>query len=73
MRKNHTNRAFLATPEGVQWWEDQMGLSPTDAAQKLGAPIRTYFRWKEIGLPNRFHKSLILDRMEAALPRAKRG
>jgi hypothetical protein len=68
MRKTYTNRAFLATAEGVQWWEVKCSYAhPTDAAKALSVPVRSYFRWKSQGLPTRFQRELILDRMESEM------
>lgn len=72
MRKNLVQRTLLATAEGVVMWEGHCGfLSPVDAAKKLGLPLRTYHRYKAEGLPNKLQREVILDRMEAALPKRR--
>lgn len=76
--KNAAERELLSTANGFRLWETRCGFKTTvDAARKLGVPLRTYFRWKQYGLPNgtgsaAIMRESILDRMEAALPR-KRG
>lgn len=72
MRKNQFKRAILAVC--VADWEAACGFeSPVAAAKKLGLPLRTYHRYKAEGLPNKLQREIILDRMEAALPKSRRG
>lgn len=74
MTKRYIRRLHLATAEGIQWWEAESGLnSPAKAAKALGLPLRTYHRYKAEGLPQRLQREIILDRMEAALPKGRRG
>lgn len=77
MSKNRyptASREILSTPAGIKAWEAECGLSgPLEAATKLGLPLRTYHRYKADGLPNKLQRETILDRMEAALPRKRRG
>lgn len=67
-------RELLAKPIGVKSWEAECGFSsPAEAAKKLGLPLRTYHRYKAEGLPNKLQREIILDRMEAALPKGRRA
>ena len=66
-------RVFMSMPDGVQWWESECGFGPQEAATKLGLPLRTYHRYKAEGLPAKLQREVILDRMEAALPRKRGG
>lgn len=73
-KKNAVTRDNMALAAGVSLWEAACGfLSPVDAAQKLGLPLRTYHRYKADGLPNKLQREVILDRMESLLPRRARG
>lgn len=70
MRKNQQKRDLLAT--SIAEWEALCGFpGPREAAAKLGLPLRTYHRFKADGLPNKLQREVILDRMEAALPKRR--
>lgn len=67
------SRNIMATRTGVRKWALDCRLTDVGAAGVLGIPLRTYTRYKAEGLPNKLQRETILDRMEAALPKSRRG
>lgn len=65
--KKSIRRDAMATPLGMIQWEDDVELGPTEAAEKLEVPLRTYFRWRSEGMPKRLQREIVLDRMETLL------
>jgi hypothetical protein len=72
MRKSD-KRELLATTLGMIGWEQSLGIGPTEAAEKLQIPLRTYFRWRTQGMPKKLQREVVLDRMCAILAVKKHG
>lgn len=52
------------TPEGVQAWSERCGFKNyLEASKALGAGWRSWYRWREKGLPEGLAGELIAERM----------